>query len=83
MTHTDTIITDEYWSISSAFRTIEKASGDEVIELTLRERVEGDDDNVPVEILGRHLHPAVVNPLSPLRHLLTPLFRFEVQLRWT
>ena len=50
-----------------------------MIEAAFRKWVEGDDDNVPVEILGRHLHPAVVNPLSPLRHLLTPLFLFEVQ----
>ena len=74
----NTIITDEYWSISSASTTIEKASGDEVIEAAFGKRVEGDDDNVPVEILGRHLQPAVVNPLAPLRHLLTPLFMFKV-----
>ena len=49
-----------------------------MIEAAFGKWVERDDDNVPVEILGRHLQPAVVNPLAPLRHLLTPLFMFKV-----
>ena len=36
-----------------------------MIEAAFGKWVEGDDDNVPVEILGRHLQPAVVNPLAP------------------